>query len=1264
MANETAPNEASNLIDSDRSESTDAGGIVQNRVLLSLASLKLTVVLFAMAIFIVLAGTFAQVEKDIWQVIADYFRIDVNDFLNGDFPWLHLGAAFTWIDFRIFFPPSFFPSRPTIPGGFYFPKGWLIGLALAVNLAAAHLVRFKVRAQGVRLWAGWGVIVLGTFVTWLVIASGAKTEGFQQTSLLDWSTLWFLMKWSLVAVWIAVAVWLGLIDPNRKAQRWLAVSVLATLGVFLVWLFVRGDAVRLGDSSMRILWELVKGTLAGLVLLAGATMVFRKQGGSVLIHAGMALIMFGELLVGTTAEEGQMTIEEGKTVNYTVDGRALELAIVDSSPSEYDDVVVVPGSILADAGTGDSEPIRHEELPFDVQVVRFMRNSQIRNVTPEDTNPATAGAGLFSIVEETRPVSGTDNRGSIDISSGYVKLLGKESDTDLGTYLVSLYLKPQNVQVGEKTYTVELRHKQVYKPYSVHLIDVRKDDYIGTDMPRNYSSDIRLLENDATRRHLPASVVNGSSRNTDREIHIWMNNPLRYAGETFYQSGYRKDPATGVETTTLQVVTNPGWMIPYVACMIVSTGMLAHFWIVLLRFLNRREESQDESQARSEIDNRTAETDRKNQREEHSRNIAASKSVARWEAEWLVPLLLVSLFAFWAASKAAPPRYAPDEMNLYEFGKLPLVYKGRVKPFDTLARNSLRVISDRQTFVDQEGHRQPAIRWLLDVMARPDVADKHEVFRIQNLEVLDTLGLQPRRGFRYSVSEMLPRIEEFEKQFSSAHAVPAEDRSVYQRKIIELRQRMSTYRLLTEAFQRPFLPPLPDPHSSAEGKDADAIRDSFRKFKEALDVARMRNQQLAQNEPPLAVPVTIDSDTADVPRDLRAWLPKRQSWETYAEAWTNDFIRQQLFHKEANPGTLSLQAILIAYEEGDSSAFNREVSDRLDALSNTSLDELDMKKISFEEFFNHSEPFYYASLLYLVAFILTALSWLGWSRPLNRSAFWLIALSFVLHSLALAARIYISGRPPVTNLYSSAVFIGWGGVILGWFLELVYGRGIGNVIAAVTGFATLLIAHMLAGDGDTFTVLQAVLDTQFWLTTHVVTISLGYATTFVAGLLGVFYIVRGVATPSLTRAVSEDLTRMIYGTLCFSIFFSFIGTVLGGLWADDSWGRFWGWDPKENGALIIVLWNALVLHALWGGLVKERGLAVLAVAGNVATSWSWFGVNELGVGLHTYGFTEGVLLALGLFVLSQFVIIIAGCIPTEHWWSYPALSEPDVNKSS
>jgi ABC-type transport system involved in cytochrome c biogenesis permease subunit len=126
---------------------------------------------------------------------------------------------------------------------------------------------------------------------------------------------------------------------------------------------------------------------------------------------------------------------------------------------------------------------------------------------------------------------------------------------------------------------------------------------------------------------------------------------------------------------------------------------------------------------------------------------------------------------------------------------------------------------------------------------------------------------------------------------------------------------------------------------------------------------------------------------------------------------------------------------------------------------------------------------------------------------------------------------------------------------------------------------------------------------------------------------------------------------MIYGIICFAALFSFVGTVLGGIWADQSWGRFWGWDAKENGALMIVLWNALFLHARWGGLARERGLLALAIGGNIITAWSWFGVNLLGIGLHSYGFMSAAFTWLMLFVCSQLVLIGFALLPKPFWKS-------------
>jgi ABC-type transport system involved in cytochrome c biogenesis permease subunit len=252
---------------------------------------------------------------------------------------------------------------------------------------------------------------------------------------------------------------------------------------------------------------------------------------------------------------------------------------------------------------------------------------------------------------------------------------------------------------------------------------------------------------------------------------------------------------------------------------------------------------------------------------------------------------------------------------------------------------------------------------------------------------------------------------------------------------------------------------------------------------------------------------------------------------------------------------------------------------------------------------------------------------------------------------------WLEGRPPVTNLYSSALFVGWGAVLLCLVLEKIYHNAIGSVAGGMIGFATLLIAHHLSLSGDTLEMMRAVLDSNFWLATHVVVITIGYAATFLAGFLALIYVLRGTLTRTLDTATADALTRMVYGIVCFATLFSLVGTVLGGIWADQSWGRFWGWDPKENGALIIVIWNAVILHARWGGLVKQRGLMALAIFGNVVTGWSWFGVNMLGVGLHSYGFMDAAFYWLIAFVASQLLFIVLALIPLDKWRSFrPAAS--------
>ncbi|MCX5660122.1 MAG: cytochrome c biogenesis protein CcsA [Planctomycetota bacterium] len=345
----------------------------------------------------------------------------------------------------------------------------------------------------------------------------------------------------------------------------------------------------------------------------------------------------------------------------------------------------------------------------------------------------------------------------------------------------------------------------------------------------------------------------------------------------------------------------------------------------------------------------------------------------------------------------------------------------------------------------------------------------------------------------------------------------------------------------------------------------------------------------------------------------------------------------------------AFSAILSAYAQQRPADFNAAVNDYRahveQAWPKTG------RAATFEAYFHRVEPFITTMTLYVGTFLLACFSWLGWRRPLWRAAMLVLLLALAVHTFGLSARVWIHGRPPVTNLYASAIFIGWGAVVMALCVELIHRNGIGSATAAVIGFATLIIAHHL-DDGDNMEAVRAVLATNFWLSTHVVVVTLGYAATFLAGFVATASICfgTGVAIRNRLKGASQpdlakDFARIVYGIICFATLLSFVGTVLGGIWADQSWGRFWGWDPKENGALLIVLWNALILHARWGGLVRERGIAVLAVFGNVVTSWSWFGVNMLGVGLHSYGFMDGGWAWLSGFMISQLLVMAVGAIP-------------------
>ena len=604
----------------------------------------------------------------------------------------------------------------------------------------------------------------------------------------------------------------------------------------------------------------------------------------------------------------------------------------------------------------------------------------------------------------------------------------------------------------------------------------------------------------------------------------------------------------------------------------------------------------------------------------------------------LVPWIVLIVMGGWIAGNWMPPKVPKNDLDLAKFGKLPVLVGGRVKPLDTVARNSLLIIHGKQELRLHGGRSLSAIGWLTDVLFNAPVADQYPVFLIQNDEVLGLFGWQQSQRKYFSFAEFSPFLKQIEEQGDQADKLEAVQRSAYQSAILNLRNGLTLYQRLKNSVQlestanyaaelKTYAENVPNAAKAAvqaqRGENFDRAK--------LNDIAELiqKYEKISEMAYVLAVP-PLDSGG---------------DWHSVGDSLLHS-VATGVIH----PVVFDYAEIGDAYRATDRAAFNQHVDQTMTWFAKEQPKAV--KRASFEFLFNRLQPFSQSMALYVLAFLLACASWLGWSRTLNRSAFYLLLLALAIHTFGLFSRMYLQERPPVTNLYSSAIFIGWGAVIVSLILERIYRDGIGAACAGAIGFVTLIIAHHLAGSGDTLEMLQAVLDTNIWLATHVVCITTGYSAMFLAGMLAILYVVRGVFTRSLKKQTADSLARMTYGVVCFATLFSFVGTVLGGIWADQSWGRFWGWDPKENGAVLIVLWCAITLHARWGGFIRQRGLMMMAIFGNIVTSFSWFGVNMLGVGLHSYGFMQKAFPWLLGFMISQLALITIASMPLENWRSF------------
>ncbi len=312
------------------------------------------------------------------------------------------------------------------------------------------------------------------------------------------------------------------------------------------------------------------GYLIGGVLLANLIAAHlerfqfsRKKIGIFMVHAGLILLLLGQLMTDQLASESGMHLTQGETKNYSESDRHSELAMIDITNPDHNKVVVIPESLLTPGAT-----LRDPEMPFSISVKQYYEHAMVTNRVDAGSGAAlqvTQGAGARYRLIPLPKVTDMNYR---DIPGAVVEV--SSPDESLGTWLVHGELTPQTFQYKDRTFQMVLRLRRFYHPFSLTLMEFRHDKYKGTDLPRNFSSQVRLRN---------------SKTQEDREVLIYMNNPLRYSGLTFYQASFDRFDQ---KATVLQVVRNPSWVTPYLACILVGAGLVVQFLTHLVGFIQKR----------------------------------------------------------------------------------------------------------------------------------------------------------------------------------------------------------------------------------------------------------------------------------------------------------------------------------------------------------------------------------------------------------------------------------------------------------------------------------------------------------------------------------------------------------------------------------------------------------------------------------------------------------------------------------------------------
>ncbi|MBW8889576.1 MAG: cytochrome c biogenesis protein CcsA [Fibrobacteres bacterium] len=623
---------------------------------------------------------------------------------------------------------------------------------------------------------------------------------------------------------------------------------------------------------------------------------------------------------------------------------------------------------------------------------------------------------------------------------------------------------------------------------------------------------------------------------------------------------------------------------------------------------------------------------------------------------------------------------------------VPVLHEGRLKPMITYARHMLLQFSGRTSYQNLS-----AMQVMAKILFAPETVGDLRIFLINNPEVAEALGVAPEKSRRYSFSQLEKSLPKLQELADKANALQDEKRNLVQKEVLRVFGNLVEFVNLSRTFS--FALPnaayevqLAETRALLQLKPGQPRYSFWDLMMDAQPIAKVLegigNRGEAQRTPmereivALSQAMYMNSQTLH-PSPFRCFpIPPAMAAAAGVPGWVSPAeivaVPEELqsFRKELDYWADAAAA----YRAGDQAGFSKDAGDYVGAMENRAYEQLSETHFPLEILYQKSEPFYWGLVLYWFALIACFAYFLTRKEWMYKGALWVFLAGYAVHISGIVARILIMKRPPVTSLFETFPFVAAVSILAALFIERINrkkpSRAIGLLSASLLGVVLLSIANRYAAEGDTMKMLVAVLNSNFWLSTHVVCVTIGYSACLLAGAIGHLWLIRalwpatirgdeasrgepadggrGVLGPTGEAGGKserlKEISKMVYGTLCFGLLFSFIGTVLGGIWADQSWGRFWGWDPKENGALLIVIWCIILLHAKQWGYIRAFGMAQGAVFGAIVVSLAWFGVNLLNVGLHSYGFTTGAATKLFSYIGGELSFMAATAVGVKLGW--------------